>query len=65
MADTTDRQHEHTLVQALADLKEATERRRSLAHGSPELLSALQRERRAMEQVRDLVERLDRTEPVE
>ena len=65
MADRTDAEHEATLVLALADLKMVTERRRSLEHGSPGMRSALQRERRAMEVVRDLVEGLGEAEPGE
>jgi hypothetical protein len=65
MAGATDPIQEDALVRALADLKVATEHRRSLEHGSPELLAALQRERRAMELVRDLVEGLDKGDAVE
>jgi hypothetical protein len=60
MADATDPEQEDSLVRALADLKVATEQRRSLDHGSPDLLAALKRERLAMELVRDLVEGLDK-----
>lgn len=60
MADASDPEQEDALVRALADLKVATEQRRSLDPGSADLLRALKRERLAMERVRDLVEGLDK-----
>jgi len=60
MADPTDTEREEALVRALAELKTATEARRSLPHGSPQVLSALRRERRAMERVHELAGGLNR-----
>jgi len=52
---------EDALVQALADLKTATQRRRSLQAGSDELLPAVRHEREVMERINELVAKLRQT----
>jgi hypothetical protein len=59
----TDAEREKALAQALVDLKSATEDRRRLDIRSPDLLTAIQREREAMERVQRLVERLRTNRP--
>jgi len=54
------RAEEDALVQALADLKAATEARRKLRADSAEFVAAIGREREAMERIWTLVEKKGR-----
>ena len=60
MAGGDRRAEEDALVQALADLKAATEARRKLRADSPEFVSAIGREREAIERIWTLVEKKGR-----
>jgi len=53
-------EREAALVQALVDLKAATEARRRLDPDAPEWRAVLRREREAMDRVKELVSALDR-----
>jgi hypothetical protein len=46
---------ERALARALVDLKAATEARRRLPAGSPDLVQAVRTERAAMERIQDLI----------
>ena len=51
----TDAEREEALVQALADLKAATEARRRLPARSPDFVEAVRTEREAMERIQRLI----------